>query len=74
MSSDAVLWEALDVVRLTFDEHVSFDDLDALSAFYDECPGAATFKHLLSAKPMTITGRPGEPDALMVIHESLAEN
>ena len=74
MASDAVLWEALDVIRLTFDEHVSFDELDMLSTFYDECPGAVTFRKLLSRKSMTITGRPGEPDALAVIHESLADN
>lgn len=73
MAADAVLWEALDVVRLTFDEHVSFDDLDELSNFYDDCPGAVTFKKLLDEKPMTITGRPGEPDALIVIHESLSD-
>ncbi len=74
MASDAVLWEALDVIRLTFDEHVSFDDRGALSAFYDGCPGAPAFKKLLSQKPQTITGRPGEPDALAIIHASLAEN
>lgn len=73
MASDAVLWEALDVVRLTFDEHVSFDELDALSTFYDDCPGAPTFKKLLAQKPMTITGRPNEPDALAIIHDSLAD-
>lgn len=74
MASDAVLWEALDVIRLTFDEHVSFDDLESLSVFYDTCPGATAFKKLLSQKPHTITGRPGEPDALAIIHESLAED
>jgi glutathione S-transferase len=73
MASDAVLWEALDAVRLTFDEHVSFDELDAVSTFYDECPGIQTFKKLLVETPMTITGRPGEPDALLVIHGSLSE-
>ena len=71
MAADAVLWEALDVIRLTFDEHVSFDELAVLSTFYDECPGAGTFKRLLGEKPMTITGRPGEAEALLVIHESL---
>ena len=74
MASDAVLWEALDVIRLTFDEHVSFDDLDALSVFYDDCPGAATFRKLLSRQSMAITGRPGEPDALAIIHDSLADD
>lgn len=73
MASDAVLWEALDVIRLTFDEHVSFDDMEVLSTFYDKCPCANTFKKLLSEKPRNITGRPGEPDALMLIHESLSE-
>lgn len=74
MAADAVLWEALDVIRLTFDEHVSFDDLDQLSAFYDDCPGAGTFKKLLAVKPQNITGRPGEPDALAIIHDSLADD
>ena len=74
MASDAVLWEALDVIRLTFDDHVSFDELDVLNTFYDECPGAPTFRRLLGEKTLTITGRPGEPDALAVIHESLTED
>ncbi len=71
MVADAVLWEALDVIRLTFDDKVSFDDLDALATFYDACPGAATFKKLLALKPSTITARPGEAQALIAIHESL---
>lgn len=74
MAADAVLWEALDAIRYTFDERVSFDELDCLSTFYDECPGAATFKRLLNEKPRTLTGRPGEADALVVIHESLEED
>jgi hypothetical protein len=74
MAADAVLWEALDLIRLTFDEHVSFDELATLSTFYDECPGADTFKQLLSVKTQNITGRPGEVDALTVIHDSLADN
>lgn len=73
MAADAVLWEALDMIRTTFDDRVSFEELDVLSAFYDDCPGAPTFRKLLGVKPMTITGRPGEADALQVIHESLAE-
>jgi hypothetical protein len=72
-ASDAVLWEALDVIRLTFDDQVSFDDLESLSVFYDKCAGAESFKELLAKKPMTITGRPGEADALIVIHNSLSE-
>ena len=71
MASDAVLWEGLDMVRLTFDDHVSFEELDALSAFYDESPGAPTFKKLLAEKHLNITGRPGEAEALTVIHGSL---
>ena len=74
MAADAVLWEALDVVRLTFDDHFSFDDLEQLAGFYENCPGAGTFKQLLAAKPQTITGRPGEAEALQVIHGSLNEN
>lgn len=73
MVSDAVLWEALDVIRLTFDDHVSFEELDTLSNFYERCEGAPTFKKLLAAKPSTITGRPGEAEALAIIHASLNE-
>lgn len=74
MAADAVLWEALDMVRLTFDDHVSFDELDALTAFYDECDGAGTFKKLLKETPVNITGRPGEPDALAIIHNTMIES
>ena len=73
MAAEAVLWEALDMIRLTFDDHVSFEELDVLSTFYDTCAGAETFKKLLAEKPQHITGRPGEADALMTIHNSLAE-
>jgi glutathione S-transferase len=71
MASDAVLWEGLDMIRLTFDDHVSFEELDVLAAFYDESPGASTFKKLLAEKHLNITGRPSEPDALAAIHGSL---
>jgi len=74
MASDAVLWEALDMLRLTFDDHISFEELDALAGFYDDCPGAATFKQLLAEKHLNITGRPGEAEALIIIHNSLAES
>ena len=47
--------------------------MEVLSTFYDECPGANTFKKLLNEKPRNITGRPGEPDALAIIHDSLVE-
>jgi len=73
MASDAVLWEALDVIRLTFDDQVRIDDLKSLSVFYDECAGAESFKELLARKAMTITGRPGEAAALQIIHNSLSE-
>ena len=73
LAAEAVLWEALDMIRLTFDDHVSFEELDVLSTFYDTCAGAETFKKLLAEKPQHITGRPGEADALMTIHNSLAE-
>lgn len=74
MAADAVLWEALDMLRLTFDDHVSFEELEALAGFYEDCPGAASFKKLLKAKHLNITGRPGEADALLVIHNSLTES
>lgn len=74
MAADAVLWEALDVIRLTFDDHVSFEELECLATFYDDCPGAPTFRKLLSARHLNITGRPGEPAALQLIHESLASS
>ena len=71
MASDAVLWEGLDMVRLAFDDHVSFEELDVLSRFYDECPGVQTFKKLLAEKDLNITGRPGEAEALTIIHGCL---
>ncbi|MDG2175932.1 MAG: hypothetical protein P8M72_07375 [Gammaproteobacteria bacterium] len=74
MASDAVLWEALDVIRLTFNDQVRFDALESLSVFYAECAGAESFKALLARKVMTITGRPGEAEALLVIHNSLTED
>ena len=74
MAADSVLWESLDAIRYTFDEQISFDELPALDQFYDECPGASTFKQLLNKKPQTLTGRPGEAEALLIIHESLVED
>ena len=73
MAAEAVLWEALDVIRLTFDDHVSFEELNVLSEFYDTCAGAEIYKELLAQKPQHITGRTGEADALMLIHNSLVE-
>ena len=71
MVADAVLWEALDMIRLTFNGKVSLDDFEALATFYESCPGATTFKQLLALKPSTITARPGEAEALLAIQESL---
>jgi len=71
MVADAVLWEALDMIRLTCNGKVSLDHFEALATFYDACPGATTFQQLLALKPSTITARPGETEALAVIHESL---
>jgi hypothetical protein len=71
MASDAVLWEALDMIRLTFDNKINLDDKETLCNFYEHCAGAESFKELLSKKAMTITGRPGETEALLTIHNSL---
>ncbi len=71
MVADAVLWEALDMIRLTFNGKVSIDDFESLAAFYETCPGATSFKKLLALNPSTITARPGEAEALIAIHENL---
>lgn len=74
MSTDAVLWEALDAIRMTFDDHVSFEEQEHLATFYEQCPGANTFRKLLAKKHQNLTGRPGEAEALQAIHASLGDN
>lgn len=67
MAADAVLWEALDVIRETFQGDVGFDQHPNLVSFYAQCPGQETFRRLLEERPATITARPGEPAALAAI-------
>ncbi len=67
MAADAVLWEALDVIRETFAGAIKLDGFDTLAAFYERCPGRDTFRSLLEQHPATITARPGEAEALAII-------
>lgn len=67
MAADAILWEALDVIRLTFGGDISLEEHDTLARFHAECPGRGTFEALLAANPATITARPGEAEALDAI-------
>lgn len=69
--ADAMLWEALDVVELTFAGSMALAQYPQLVRFMQDCPGAATFRALLQAKPLTITARPGEAQVLETIHAAL---
>lgn len=69
--ADAVLWEALDMIRLTFAGTFDLQSTPHLAAFIQECPGAASFTKLLQDKPRTITARPGETEVLKMIHAAL---
>jgi len=66
--ADAVLWEALDMIRLTFGGAIDLQATPQLAAFVQECPGTANFNKLLQDDPRTITARPGEIEVLKVIH------
>ena len=69
--ADAVLWEALDLVERTFAGSMNLPQYPQLARFREECPGAATFRSLLQERPLTITARPGEAEALETIHAAL---
>lgn len=71
--ADALLWEALDVIRLTFATTLDWQQLPELARFMQECPGASTFRQLLDAQPMTITARPGEAQVLAGLHAALQQ-
>lgn len=71
MAADAVLWEALDMVRLAFDGQLDLDAHEVLATFYRDCPGRDGFEALLQARPVTLTARPGEAEQLARIHASL---
>ena len=51
MGADAVLREALDVIRETFDGGVSLEPYATLADFYIGCPGSGTFRALLRGQP-----------------------
>lgn len=69
--ADAVLWEALDMVERTFAGAIDLQQYPQLAGFVRDCPGAATFKGLLQASPLTLTARPGEAQVLEGIHAAL---
>jgi hypothetical protein len=71
--ADSMLWEELDQAMTVFGTRLSLDDQPQLARFYREHPARATFAAALAEKPCQITGRPGEPEALVRIQTALAE-
>lgn len=72
--ADAVLWEALDVLQQTFAGTLDWQQHGELAYFMQHCPGAATFRALLEARPLTITARPGEAAVLQKLHAALLQD
>jgi glutathione S-transferase len=69
--ADALLWEALDMLERTFAGTLNLQQYPQLARFAQDCPGAATFRKLLQARPLTLTARPGEAKVLEGIHAAL---
>lgn len=72
MLADCLLWEEIDIARVTFGQALDLKNLPTLATFYERYRTGTAFARLLETKPCQITGRPGEEAVLAIIRESVA--
>jgi hypothetical protein len=69
---DCLLWEELSVAQHVFGAHMPLGSWPELKRFYAEFAGKAACDAELQSKPRPVTGRPGEPDAIAKLQQTLA--
>jgi hypothetical protein len=71
--ADCLLWEGINAARLVFGDRLTWPPSAALARWYETSAGAPVFARLLADAPCQLTGRPGEADALALIHTRLGQ-